>query len=234
MTKIQLWKIQNLIVNHKSRSVKSNTVDISSALMLLEVLLSTSIIGNHRCHIAWRYQDIKVRNIIVVNYWIIYNLNFNKRLPVETLLWSLEFVIQINLEQDTIAVWNLNQTRHHCSLKLESKIEHISRDKFAFIKFFPVICAHIKSDGGALPKSYAKIRNLGRWSETADVRLPNNNFVVWVWLQNESSMKVEKEEILVAKMISGNQKLEETSSRKLLPSSKNSYFSRLILKYDCY
>ena len=26
---------------------------------------------------------------------------------VQTLLWSLEFVIQINLEHDTIAVWNL-------------------------------------------------------------------------------------------------------------------------------
>ena len=48
---------------------------------------------------------------------------------------------------------NKSWARHHCSLKLESKIEHISRDKFAFIKFFPVICAPIKSDGGALPKS---------------------------------------------------------------------------------
>ena len=30
-----------------------------------------------------------------------------KRFEVQTLLWSLEFVIQINLEHDTIAVWNL-------------------------------------------------------------------------------------------------------------------------------
>ena len=29
-----------------------------------------------------------------------------KRFAVQTLLWSLEFVIQINLEHDTIAVWN--------------------------------------------------------------------------------------------------------------------------------
>ena len=30
-----------------------------------------------------------------------------KRFTVQTLLWSLEFGIQINLEHDTIAVWNL-------------------------------------------------------------------------------------------------------------------------------
>ena len=30
-----------------------------------------------------------------------------KRFPVQTLLWSVEFVIQINLEHNTIAVWNL-------------------------------------------------------------------------------------------------------------------------------
>ena len=30
-----------------------------------------------------------------------------KRFAVQILIWSLEFVIQINLEQDTIAVWNL-------------------------------------------------------------------------------------------------------------------------------
>ena len=145
MTKIQLWKIQNLIVNHKSRSVKSNTVDISSALMLLEVLLSTSIIGNHRCHIAWRYQDIKVRNIIVVNYWIIYNLNFNKRLPVETLLWSLEFVIQINLEQDTIAVWNLNQ-----KLSISAEINLLSSNFFqSYVHILNLMVVHWQK---AMPK----------------------------------------------------------------------------------
>ena len=138
MTKIQLWKIQNLIVNHKSRSVKSNTVDISSALMLLEVLLSTSIIGNHRCHIAWTYRDIKVRNIIVVDYWIIYNLNFNKRLPVETLLWSLEFVIQINLEQDTIAVWNLNQ-----KLSISAEINLLSSNFFqSYVHILNLMVVH--------------------------------------------------------------------------------------------
>ena len=30
-----------------------------------------------------------------------------KRFAVQTLLWSMEFVIQINLEHYTIAVWNL-------------------------------------------------------------------------------------------------------------------------------
>ena len=30
-----------------------------------------------------------------------------KRFTVQTLLWSLEFAMQINLERDTIAVWNL-------------------------------------------------------------------------------------------------------------------------------
>ena len=32
-----------------------------------------------------------------------------KRFAVQTLLWSLEFVIQINLEHNTIAVWNLGR-----------------------------------------------------------------------------------------------------------------------------
>ena len=30
-----------------------------------------------------------------------------KRFAVQTLLWSLEFMVQINLEHDIIAVWNL-------------------------------------------------------------------------------------------------------------------------------
>ena len=42
-----------------------------------------------------------------------------KRLAVQTLLWSLEFVIQINLEHNTIAVWNLARSRSDSSLNLQ-------------------------------------------------------------------------------------------------------------------
>ena len=39
-------------------------------------------------------------------------------------------------------------------------------------------------NGGALPKNSGKIRNLGKWSDTVDVRMPDIDFVVWVRLQN--------------------------------------------------
>ena len=46
-----------------------------------------------------------------------------RRFPVQTLLWSLEFVIQINLEHDTIA-----------SLKLGSKLKYLNIMDFLFFR----------------------------------------------------------------------------------------------------
>ena len=44
-----------------------------------------------------------------------------KRFTVQTLLRSLEFVIQINLEHDTIAVWNLTRSWRSSSYEIITK-----------------------------------------------------------------------------------------------------------------
>ena len=49
-----------------------------------------------------------------------------KRFEVQTLLWSLEFVIQINLEQDNIAVWYLARS-WSISKKLNNKFENLDQ-----------------------------------------------------------------------------------------------------------
>ena len=44
-----------------------------------------------------------------------------KKFTVQTLLWSLEFVIQIDLEHDNIAVWNLSRSWSISSYEIITK-----------------------------------------------------------------------------------------------------------------
>lgn len=69
----------------------------------------------------------------------------------------------------------------------------------------------LHSDGGALLKNSGKIRNWVRWSDTADIRLRDIDFFVWVRLQNMGSMKVDDEEILVGKIIWGKKIVKAVS-----------------------
>ena len=78
--------------------------------------------------------------------------------------------------------------------------------------------------------SYTLPKNWGRWSDTVGVRLPDIDFNVWVRLQNMLSVKRDKEEILVGKIIYGDKKLEDSVLRKVLANSDDSYLSRSIWK----
>ena len=54
------------------------------------------------------------------------NYFVSKRFAVQTLMWSLEFVIHVNLEHDTIAVWNLARSwsiskKYNIKLNVEVK-----------------------------------------------------------------------------------------------------------------
>ena len=66
----------------------------------------------------WSHEGLNCKALALGNYFVC------KRFAVQTLLWSLKFVIQINLEQDTIAVilvLNFLFTRHKVHLRLNWK-----------------------------------------------------------------------------------------------------------------
>ena len=56
-----------------------------------------------------------------------------KKFAVQTLLWSLEFVMQINLGHDNIAVWNLTQSWSISTLK---SLFVLKTSKFFFLTFW--------------------------------------------------------------------------------------------------
>ena len=63
--------------------------------------------------VSMNNQECKIRpEIININLWPsgLGNFIVCKRFAVQTLLWSLGFVIQINFEHNTIAVSNLAQS----------------------------------------------------------------------------------------------------------------------------
>ena len=98
-----IWWKENEIVQNvwicKANIYFSNDVSICNLLSV-------------KC-VSMNNQECKIRpEILNINLWPsgLGNFIVCKRFAVQTLLWSLEFVIQINFEHNTIAVSNLAQS----------------------------------------------------------------------------------------------------------------------------
>ena len=98
-------------------------------------------------------------------------------------------------------------------------------------KFFQFLLNILDLDYGEFAKKSSIIANWGRWSETVDVKLPDIMFELKVRLQKILSIKVGEElEILVGSNMTGDRKLDENVSTKLLAGSNVSYCSKSMLK----
>ena len=110
-----------------------------------------------------------------------------------------------------------------------------------FCQFFSVMYVDIFWSGCIAKNFFGKIRNLGKWSVTENVRWPDIDFLVWVRLQFVLPIKINKKQILAGRIVHGDEKLEEGVSRKLLTSLDDQYWGhptkvftqKIILKVFC-
>ena len=97
-------------------------------------------------------------------------------------------------------------------------------------KFFQFLLNIFDLDLGEFLKKSSIIGNWGRWSETVDVKLPDMFHLKVTW-QKMLLIKVEGElKIHVGSNMSGDRKLDESMSTKLLTGSDISYCSKSMLK----
>ena len=88
--------------------------------------------GRFELQISWIQSSYLTHYVIGPNYYFVCNYFICKRLAVQTLLWSLEFVIKINLEPDT------TQFKVACVVKKPKK-----KKTYIYIYICVCVCVYV-------------------------------------------------------------------------------------------
>ena len=104
---------KKLVMKNQQFQKSTKTTSFANLILVSAVVSMLKIYLNHK--FQWPQESLNCGQVIwpsgFGNYFVC------KRFVVQTLLWSLEFVIQINIEHDIIVVWNLPQSWNISTMK---------------------------------------------------------------------------------------------------------------------